>query len=126
MDSLINTGRLVQKFLPKQTDIDKGLKIKQRKVPKGMHLPVTIGEMQAGYLFRLYFKDVHLYLAQNKLPRTKTAIHEVESLAEIYVLLDSFLFILVTILENKMALLAIPEMCTDIFYHSIHLQDIKV
>ena len=41
MDSLINTGRLVQMFLLKQTDIDKILKIIQRKVIKGMHLPVN-------------------------------------------------------------------------------------
>ena len=34
LDSLINTGRLVQKFLPKQTDIDKVLTILQRKTCK--------------------------------------------------------------------------------------------
>ena len=44
---------LVQKFLPKQADIDKILKILQRKVLKGTHLPVT----QADYLISPYFKD---------------------------------------------------------------------
>ena len=34
LDSLINKGRLVQKFLPKQTDIYKILKIIQRKFLK--------------------------------------------------------------------------------------------
>ena len=47
LESLINTGRLIQKFLPKQADIDKILKIIQRKVLKGTHLPVTIKEIQA-------------------------------------------------------------------------------
>ena len=42
-------GRLVQKFLPKQADIDKILKIIQQKIYKGTHLPVTIKEKQAGY-----------------------------------------------------------------------------
>ena len=37
LESLINTGMLVQKFLPRQADIDKILKIIQRKVLKGMH-----------------------------------------------------------------------------------------
>ena len=37
LESLINPGRLVQKFLPKPADIDKILKIIQRKVPKGMN-----------------------------------------------------------------------------------------
>ena len=51
-ESLINTGRLVQKFLLKQADIDidKLLNIIQRKVLKGIHLPVTVKEIQAGYL----------------------------------------------------------------------------
>ena len=44
LDSLINTDRLVQKFLPKQADIDKIWKIIQRKVLKGTHLPVTVKE----------------------------------------------------------------------------------
>ena len=47
LDSLINTGKLVQKFLPRQADIDKILKIIQRKVLKGTHLPVTVKEIQA-------------------------------------------------------------------------------
>ena len=60
LESLINTGRLVQKFLPKQPDIDKILKIIQRKVLKGMHLPVVVKEIQAGYLISPYFKDLYL------------------------------------------------------------------
>ena len=34
--------RLVQKFFPKQTDIDKILEIIQQKVIKGTHLSITI------------------------------------------------------------------------------------
>ena len=47
LESLINTDRLVQKLLLKQADIDKILKVIQRKVLKGMHLTVTIKEIQA-------------------------------------------------------------------------------
>ena len=57
---LVNTNNLVQKYLPKQTDIDKMLKIIQRKVLKGIHLPVTIKEIKAGYLNSPYFKDLYL------------------------------------------------------------------
>ena len=42
LNNLINTGNLIQKFLPKQADIDKILKVIQRKVLKGTHLPVEI------------------------------------------------------------------------------------
>ena len=109
--SLINTGRLVQKFLLEEADIDKILKIIQRKVFKGTHLPVTIKEIQAGYLVSQYFKDLYLYLAQNKLPYTQSTIQKIENLVERYILLDSLLFQLVATKEKETALLAIPEMC---------------
>ena len=74
LERLINTGRLVQKFLPKQADINKILKIIETIVLKGTHLPVTVKEIQAGYLISSYFKDLYLYFAKSKLPNTKTAI----------------------------------------------------
>ena len=73
---------MIQNFLPKQTDIDKILKVVQRKVLKGTHLPVEIKEIQAGYLNHPYFKDIYLYLAQNKLLSSKVAIGKVETSAE--------------------------------------------
>ena len=75
-------GTLIQKFLPKKTDIDKRLKIIQWNILKGRHLPVVIKEIQAGYLVSSYFKDIYLYLAQNKLPNNKMAIKKIEALAE--------------------------------------------
>ena len=59
---LINANNLVQKYLSKQRDIDRILKIIQRKVLKGTHLLVTIKEIQVGYLNSPYFKDRYLYL----------------------------------------------------------------
>ena len=52
-------------------DINKILDIIKRKVLKGTHLPLTIKEIQAGYLTSPYFKDLYLYLTQNKLPVIK-------------------------------------------------------
>ena len=107
--------------MPKQTDIDKILEIIRKKVLKGTHLPLTIKEIQAGYLNSLYFKDIYQYLAQNRLPSKKAAIKKVEILAEKYILLDSLLFKLTTIPGKETALLAIPEMCADkiiALYHS--------
>ena len=89
-------SRLVQKFLLKQTDIDKILKIIQQKVLKGTHLPVMIKDIQAGYWVSSYFNDIYLYLAQNKLPSTKSAVRKIEALAEKYVFLDSLLFRIVS------------------------------
>ena len=39
----------MQKFLPKQVDIDKILKVIQRRVLQGTHLPVEIKKTQAGF-----------------------------------------------------------------------------
>ena len=69
-------------------DIDKILEVIQRKVLKGIHLPIEIRKIQAGYLCSPYFKDLYLYLSQNKLPSFKPAIRKIETLAEKYVLLE--------------------------------------
>ena len=88
---------------------------------KGTHLPVTIKDVQSGYSNSPYFKDIYLYLAQNKLPSSLSAICKIEVLAERYILLDFLLFKLITISENETALFPIPEMCADkisTLYHS--------
>ena len=110
---LVDTSKLVQKFLPKQTNIDKILDIIKRKVLKGTHLPLTIKETQASYLTSPYFKDLYRYLAQNKLPSKRCTICKVETLAERFILLDSLLFKLVTMPDKETALLAIPDICVD-------------
>ena len=107
--------------MPKQTDVDKILDIIKRKVLKGTHLPLTIKEIQVGYLSSLYFKDIYQYLAQNKLPSKKSAMRKVEILVEKYFLLDSLLFKLIAIPGKEAALLVIPETCADkiiTLYHS--------
>ena len=117
----MSTGILVQKFLLKQADIDKILKVIKRNVLKGPHLPVSVKEIQAGYLISSYFKALYLYLAQSKLPSTKSAIQKVETLAEKYILSDSLLFKLVTMSKKETMLLAIPEKCANkiiTLYHS--------
>ena len=45
LKDLIDTTKLIQRFLPKQTDTDKILDIIKRKVLKGTHLPLTIKEI---------------------------------------------------------------------------------
>ena len=92
-------------------DIDKILEVIQRKVLKGTHLLVAIKEIQAGYLHSSYFKDLYLYLSQNKLPSSKLAIKRIEALAEKYILLDSLLFKITP--EKETAVPAVPETCVD-------------
>ena len=121
LKDLVDTNNIVQQFLPKQTDIDKILEVIKRKVLKGTHLPLTIKEIQSGYLNSLYFKDIYIYLAHNRLPSNKVAMRRVELLVEKYIMLDSLLFKLTMIPGKEIALLAIPEVCADkiiTLYHS--------
>ena len=74
-----------------------------------MHLLVTVKEIQAGYLDSLYFKEIFLYLAHNKLSSSKVGIRKVETLVEKYILLDSLLFKISTTPDKEMAVLAVLE-----------------
>ena len=94
-------------------DIDKILDIIKRKVLKGTHLPLTMKEIQAGYLSSPYFKDLYLFLSQNKLPSKRSSIKKVKTLVESFVLLDSLIFKLVMMPDKESAVLAIPEICID-------------
>ena len=120
LTDLVNTTKLVQKYLPGQADIDKILDVIKRKVLKGTHLPLTIKEIQAGYLTSLHFKDIYRYLAQNILPRKRHARQKVENLSDKYVLLDSLLFKINPTPGKEKALLAIPEVCVDKFNTLCH------
>ena len=61
--NLVNTSNIVQKYLPEQMDIDKILKIIQKKVLKATHLPITIKEIQVGYItahiLKIYICTLH-------------------------------------------------------------------
>ena len=113
LTNFVNTSKLVQKYLPRQADIDRILDIIKRKVPKGTHLPLTIKEIQAGYLMSPFFKDLYRYLAQNIFLYKRHTRHKVKTLAESFIVLDSLRFKLVTIPDKEKALLAIPEICAD-------------
>ena len=118
---LVNTSKFVQRHLLWQADIYKLLNVIRRKVLKGTHLPLTIKEIQAGYLNSLFFKDLYRYLAQNIMPYKNHARCKVEMFAESFILLDSLLSKLITIPNKEKALLAIPENCIDKIielYHS--------
>ena len=113
LSDFMDSTKLIHKYLPKQVDIDKIIDIIKRKVLKGTHLPLTIKEIQEGYLSSSFFKDLYVYLAHNKLPGKKNTIHKVLNLSQNYVLLDQLLFKLITIPDKEKALLAIPESCAD-------------
>ena len=88
LSDLVDSTKIIHKYLPKQVDIDKILNIIKRKVLKGTHLPLTIKEIQAGYLNSSFFKDLFVYLAHNRLLNKKHAVQRVLTLTQNYVWLD--------------------------------------
>ena len=58
-------------------------------------------DIQAGYLISSYFKDIYLYLDQNKLPIAKSAKRKIQALAENYMLLDLLLFKIISTPEKR-------------------------
>ena len=113
LTDLVDSTKLIHKYLPKQVDTDRIMGIIKRKVLKGTHLPLSIKEIQAGYLSSSFFKDLYMYMAQNKLPSKKNAICKVLTLSQNYVLLDQLLFMCIIVPDRDKALLAIPESCAD-------------
>ena len=87
-----------------------------------MYLPLTIKEIQAGYLASSFFKDLHKYLAQNVIPHKRHSRCKVEALAESFILFNSLLFKLVTWYQTRKGhFWLMPENCADKIielYHS--------
>ena len=50
LTDIIDTRNIIQRFLPKQTYIDKIIEIIKKEVLKDTHLPLMIKEIQVGYL----------------------------------------------------------------------------
>ena len=90
---------------------------------KGTHLPMSIKEIQAGYLTGSYFKNIYSFLVQNSLPSSKVAVRQVESQAERYLLLTSLLFRIQHFHDEQKPVLCIPESCVgyilDIYCKSL-------
>ena len=81
---------------------------------------MTVKEIQAEYLVSSYFKDIYLYLAQNKLPSHKMSIKKAKALVEKYILLDSLLFKIVPSPDKESTVLYIQEVCTDKIINLYH------
>ena len=84
---------------------------------------ISLKETQAGYLTSLYFKNIYLYLAQNKYSSSKDAVRQIETQAERYLLFDSLLFRIQNFHDEQKTVLCIPKSCLDhildLFHNSL-------
>ena len=71
LESLLDKAKTVFKFLPKQGDIDRFIAKINKKVLRDTNLCVDLRDLKAAYLTSPHFRDIYLYLLQNRVPLGK-------------------------------------------------------
>ena len=97
LESLLDKAKMAYKFLPKQGDIDRLIAKINKKVLRDTNLCVDLRDLKAAYLTSPHFRDIYLYLLQNRMPLGKGAAKRLDQNARNYLTLDGLLF---KILEN--------------------------
>ena len=98
---------LLAKNLPKQTDIDRLMKVLNRKILTRSRFPDTLKDLEAAYVQSAYFKDVYEYIRYNKLPTNARKAYQVQVEANNYFLLGILLFKLHQVKQGKLFLFCV-------------------
>ena len=78
---------ILAKNLPKQNDIDKLMKVLNRKILTRSRFPDSLKDLETAYVQSAYFKDVYEYLRYNRLPTNVRKAYQVQVEANNYFLL---------------------------------------
>ena len=121
LESLLDKAKMAYKFLPKQGDIDRLIAKINKKVLRVTNLCVDLRDLKAAYLTSPHFRDIYLYLLQNRMPLGKGAAKRLDQNARNYLILDGLLF---KILENGEGnldtVLCIPTSKVHILLNAYH------
>ena len=121
LESLLDKAKMAYKFLPKQGDIGRLIAKINKKVLRDTNLCVDLRDLKAAYLTSPHFRDIYLYLLQNRMPLGKGAAKRLDQNARNYLILDGLLF---KILENGEGnldiVLCIPTSKVHIFLTACH------
>ena len=121
LESLLDKAKMAYKFLPKQGDIDRLIAKINKKVLRDTNLCVDLRDLKAAYLTSPHFRDIYLYLLQNRMPLGKGAAKRLDQNARNYLILDGLLF---KILENGEGnldtVLCIPTSKVHIWLNAYH------
>lgn len=117
----IDEEKVYHKFLPKQIDIDKLLDAINRKVLRHSNFPDSLKDIQSAYLSSPHFRDIYLYLRQNKLPTSKRKVSKLNIISDQYMVLDTLLFKINATKDGSMKpLLCIPTSKVDVLLQKYH------
>ena len=92
LNQVVDPNNVNYKFLPKQGQVDKLLRQIDRKVLRDTNLSVSLKDLKASYLSSPHFRDIYLYLMQNRMPLIASVARRLESNARNYMVIDGLLF----------------------------------
>ena len=92
LDRLVDSSKVVHKFLPKQGEIEKPIKHINKNVLWDTHLPGFLKDLKAAYLTSPHFRDIYLYLPHNNAPLNRITSRRLHTNALNYMVLDGLLF----------------------------------
>ena len=92
LGSLLDKAKTAYKFLPKQGDINRLIAKINKKVLRDTNLCVDLRDLKAACLTSPHFRDIYLYLLQNRVPLGKGAAKQLDQNARNYLILDGLLF----------------------------------
>ena len=122
LEELVDPTKIKQTFIPCQSELTKLLKQINTRILRSTHLVNDLRDLKAAYLTSPHFRDIYIYLNQNKVPMNRLAARRIEINSRNYMLLDGLLFkILDTGVEDPMTVLRIPTSKAHVlmeYYHS--------
>ena len=122
LEELVDPTKIKQTFIPHQGELTKLLKQIRTRILRSTHLVNDLHDLKAAYLTSPHFRDIYIYLNQNKVPLNRLAARRIEINSRNYMLLDGLLFkILDTGVEDPTTVLCIPTSKAHVlmeYYHS--------
>ena len=121
LESLLDKAKMAYKFLPKQGDIDRLIAKINKKVLRDINLCVDLRDLKAAYLTSPHFRDIYLYLLQNRMPLGKGAVKRLDQNARNYLILDGLLFKILNDGEGNLdTVLCIPTSKVHVLLNAYH------
>ena len=121
LESLLDKTKMAYKFLPKQGDIDRLLAKINKKMLRDTNLCVDLRDLKVAFLTSTHFRDIYLYLLQNRVPLGKGAAKQLNQNARNYQILDGLLFKILDDGEGNLdTVLCIPTSKVHILLNTYH------
>ena len=127
LSEFMDVHKLHAHEIAKQKNLDPLIKLLETKILRQVHLPTSFRDLHGAYLHSPHFRDIYLYLLQNKAPHNLRKRSRVISQLTDYMLLDNLLFKIVKdrITKEYKPLLCIPtskiEMLLQYFHHRTNI-----